>query len=52
MQHRYDLKHALVARAQAEDKEKEVQRTRRSLKMSYGKQERSCKPSRVTCGPR
>ena len=43
VKHRSDLKHASVARARAEDKEKEAR--------SCGWPERNCRPSRVTCGP-
>ena len=40
MKHRSDLKHASVARSQAEDKEKEARNDARSMK------------TRVTCGLR
>ena len=52
MKHRSDLKHASVARGGSRIKKRRPGRTQRSLKMSCGWPERSCKPSRVTCGPR
>ena len=52
IKHRSDLKHALMARVRADDKENEARKDVRSLKMRCGWPERSCRPSRVTCGPR
>ena len=46
--HRFDLKHALVARI----KKRRPGRMRRSPKTSCGWPKRSCRPSRVTCGLR
>ena len=52
VKHKSDLKYASVARARAEDKEKEARKNARSPKMSCGWPERSCRPLRVTTGPR
>ena len=52
VKHRSDLKHASVARAWAKDKERRPGRKQRSPKTSCGWPERSCKPLRVTYGPR
>ena len=52
MKHRSNLKYASAARARAEDKEKEARRMRRLPKTSCDWPERSCRPSRLTCGPR
>ena len=52
VKYRSDLKHASMVRAGPRIKKGRPGRTRRSPKTSYSWKKRSCKPSRVTCGPR
>ena len=52
MKHRFDLKHALTARARAEDKENKARKDLKVPETSCGWPERSCRLSRVTCVPK
>ena len=52
VKHMSDLKHASVARARAEDKEKEARKVAKVAKVSYGWPERNCRLLGVICGLR
>ena len=49
MKHKSDLKHASMARAREEDKEKKAWNDLRLPKTSCDWPEKSCRMSRVTC---